>query len=141
VTYVVYTVRLTSASRADLVGFWRWVKARDAWFYKELPMVKSVRRYVTAVGDISTVEIWQEFEDLRAYVYRSAHAEVLRQRREWFEKFDRVFLALWWIPAGHIPSIDEAKARLASLEENGPTPLAFTFKTTFPPDSALELIA
>src|SRR5256712_10929724 len=66
VTYVVYTVRLTSASRADLVGFWRWVKARDAWFYKELPMVKSVRRYVTAVGGISTGGIWAGVEGPRA---------------------------------------------------------------------------
>jgi Domain of unknown function (DUF3291) len=29
--------------------------------------------------------------------------------------------------------IDEAKARLAHLEAHGPTPHAFTFKTTFPP--------
>jgi len=83
VTYVVYTVRLTSASRADLVGFWRWVKARDAWFYKELPMVKSVRRYVTAVGDISTVEIWQEFEDLRAYAAYTEKVAELRRDPEW----------------------------------------------------------
>src|SRR2546425_13346097 len=54
VTYVVYTERVTSASRADLDGFWRWVKARDAWFYKERPMVKRVRRYATAGGGIST---------------------------------------------------------------------------------------
>ena len=87
------------------------------------------------------MSVWESLEHLRAYVYGSAHAELLRQRRDWFEKFDRVFLALWWIPAGHIPSIDEAKARLALLERNGPTPLAFTFKTTFPPDAALELIA
>ena len=90
---------------------------------------------------IVNMSVWESIDALRAYVYSSAHAELLRQRRDWFEKFDRVFLALWWIPAGHIPSIDEAKARLALLEQNGPTPLAFTFKTTFPPDSALELIA
>jgi len=87
------------------------------------------------------MSVWESIEALRAYVYSSAHAEVLRQRRDWFEKFERVYLALWWIPAGHIPSIDEAKARLASLEQNGPTPLAFTFKTTFTPDEALESIA
>jgi len=87
------------------------------------------------------MSVWESLEHLRAYVYSSAHAEVLRQRRDWFEKFDRVFLALWWIPAGHIPSIDEAKARLASLEESGPTPFAFTFKTTFTPDEAWERIA
>ena len=45
----------------------------------------------------------------------------------------RVFLALWWIPAGHIPTVDEAKKRLALLEAHGPTPFAFTFKTPFEP--------
>ena len=87
------------------------------------------------------MSVWESLEALRRYVYDGAHAEVLRQRRDWFEKFDRVYLALWWVPAGHIPSIDEAKIRLASLEKNGPTPFAFTFKTTFTPEEAMESIA
>ena len=93
-TYVAYTVRRTSASRADLVGFWRWVKARDAWFYKELPMVKRVRRYTTAVGDISTVEIWQEFEDLRAYAAYTEKVADLRRDPEWERR--RVEQELRW---------------------------------------------
>src|SRR5258707_1097692 len=72
------------------------------------------------------------YEDERIIV-NTAHAELLKQRREWFEAFDRVFLALWWIPVGHIPTIDEAKARLASIEQNGPTPFGVTFKTMFEP--------
>jgi hypothetical protein len=56
---------------------------------------------------------------------------------EWFERFDRIVLALWWIPAGRVPSIDEGKKRLASLEQHGPTPFAFTFRAPFPPDQAL----
>ncbi len=42
--------------------------------------------------------------------------------------------SLWWVPAGYIPGIDEAKQRLAHLEEHGSTQFAFTFKTPFPPD-------
>ena len=87
------------------------------------------------------MSVWESLEALRRYVYDGAHAEVLRQRRDWFEKFDRVYLALWWVPSGHIPSIDEAKIRLASLEKNGPTAFAFTFKTTFTPEEAMESIA
>lgn len=82
-TYLVYTVRMTSASRADPVGFWRWVKERDAWFYKELPMVKRVRRYATSVGDISTVEVWQEFEDLRGYAAYVDKVGELRRDPAW----------------------------------------------------------
>jgi heme-degrading monooxygenase HmoA len=86
---------------------------------------------------VVNMSVWESIEHLRAYVYNSAHAEVLRQRREWFEKFDRVMMALWWIPGGRIPSIAEGKNRLESIEQHGPTPFAFTFKTSFPPDEAL----
>ena len=88
---------------------------------------------------IVNLSVWETLEQLRAYVYGSEHAELLKQRRDWFEKFDGVMLALWWIPAGHIPSVDEAKERLASLEHQGPTQFAFTFKTAFPP--ILEVIS
>ena len=77
------------------------------------------------------MSVWETIEHLRAYTYDTAHAEILRQRRDWFEKFDRMYLALWWIPVGHIPSVEEAKERLAHLEAHGPTPHAFTFKVSF----------
>ena len=80
------------------------------------------------------LSVWRDVESLKHYVYKTAHAELLRQRREWFEHFDGMYLALWWVPAGHIPSVDEAKQRLAHLEANGPSQFAFTFKTVHPPD-------
>jgi len=78
--------------------------------------------------------IWESVETLRNYVYKTAHAELLRQRREWFEQFAGVFMAMWWVPQGHVPGIDEAKKRLAYLEEHGPSQFAFNFKNVFPPD-------
>ena len=87
---------------------------------------------------IVNMSVWESVEKLRAYVYNTAHAELLKQRREWFEKFDGAMMALWWIPAGHIPTVDEAKRRLASLDAHGPTQFAFTFKTTFPPIVAAD---
>jgi len=83
------------------------------------------------------LSVWESLEHLKDYVYRSAHVEVLRNRQEWFSKFEASYLALWWVPAGHRPSIDEAKKRLAHLDDNGPTPFAFTFKAAFPPDPAV----
>jgi hypothetical protein len=79
------------------------------------------------------LSVWRTVEDLRAYVYRSAHAEIMRRRHEWFGKMSRSILALWWIRAGQTPSVQEAKERLVDLEQNGPTPAAFTFKALFPP--------
>ena len=84
------------------------------------------------------MSVWESVEALKNYTYRTVHAELLRGRHEWFEKFEGAFLALWWIPAGHIPSIDEAKKRLAHLEQNGPSQFAFTFKTVQPPDDVYQ---
>ena len=75
---------------------------------------------------------WRSVDDLRAYVYGSGHTEVMRRRHRWFAKFEGAYLALWWVPAGHIPSVDEAKACLALLDSEGPSPSAFTFKQPFP---------
>lgn len=77
--------------------------------------------------------VWESIEALFEYAYHSAHVEVYRRRREWFEHPARAYLVLWWIPAGHIPTVDEAEERLAHLETHGATPYAFTFKQRFPP--------
>src|SRR5262245_44350161 len=80
------------------------------------------------------MSVWESIDLLRSYVYGSAHAELLRRRHDWFEKFAGVYAALWWVPEGHVPGIDEAKKRLAHLQAHGPGPFAFTFKNPFPAD-------
>lgn len=87
------------------------------------------------VGDdpnlIVNMSVWQSVEALFDYTYRSSHVEIMRRRREWFEPASASYLVLWWIPAGHIPTIDEAMARLDQLRADGPTANAFTFKRRF----------
>jgi hypothetical protein len=83
------------------------------------------------------MSVWESLEALKAYVYRGPHVEVMRNRKEWFERFEAPYAALWWVPEGHIPSVDEAKKRLEHLSAHGPTPFAFTFQSAFPPDQAL----
>jgi hypothetical protein len=82
------------------------------------------------------MSVWESIEALQQFVYRTGHVAVMRRRREWFERIE-VFLALWWVPAGHAPTVDEAKQRLAQLEAQGPTPYAFTFKAQFATPDAL----
>ena len=84
------------------------------------------------------MSVWETIDALRHYVYKTAHAEMLRHREEWFERFAGIYLALWWVPVGHIPGIDEAKKRLAHLDQYGPTQFAFTFKTMVPPDEQFQ---
>jgi len=84
------------------------------------------------------MSVWETIDALRDYVYRTAHSELLKQRQAWFEKFDQAYIALLWVPAGHVPSLTEAKHRLAHLEAHGPTQFAFTFKSVFPLDGEFQ---
>lgn len=80
------------------------------------------------------LSVWAHLPALRTYVYRSDHAAIMRRRREWFERFDRIYVALWWVPVGHRPLVAEAVGRLAHLEQHGPTAFAFSFAEPFGPD-------
>jgi hypothetical protein len=75
--------------------------------------------------------VWEDAESLFEFTYRSDHAEVYRRRREWFEAPAEAHLVLWWIPAGHEPTVDEGEERLDYLRAHGPTAHAFTFKQRF----------
>ena len=79
------------------------------------------------------MSVWSSVESLIAFVYRSGHTAVMQRRREWFEKPVAARQVLWWIPAGHIPTIAEALERLEQLRREGPTERAFTFSRRYPP--------
>ena len=76
---------------------------------------------------------WSSVDALSDYVYRTAHAEYLRRRRGWFERMDEPMIVLWWVPAGHRPTVDEGVARLEHLRQHGPSAHAFTFRHRFEP--------
>ena len=78
------------------------------------------------------LSLWASLADLSTFVYKSRHRQVLQQRSQWFQRFDGPYLALWWVPSGHIPSVEEAKERLAYLRAHGETQHAFSFKKLFP---------
>ena len=79
------------------------------------------------------LSVWRDVEALRNYTFRSAHKEVLARRHEWFDRMEEAYSVLWWIPAGHVPTLEEASERLDSLRSDGPGPRAFTFKQLFDP--------
>jgi heme-degrading monooxygenase HmoA len=75
---------------------------------------------------------WESLQALRNFVYASRHLDVMRRRREWFHRMADAYLALWWVPAGTIPTVAQAKDRLDLLQRQGPSPTAFTFRVPFP---------
>lgn len=78
------------------------------------------------------MSVWESLADLAEFTYRTPHRDVMRRRREWFERLADAYLVLWWIPAGALPTVADAKARLESLRRRGPSPEAFTFRSPFP---------
>jgi hypothetical protein len=83
---------------------------------------------------LANMSLWEDLASLRAYVYRSEHTGFLKRRRLWFEEFDGAYMVLWWVPAGHRPSLIEAKAALDRLACHGSTAAAFTFRRPFTAD-------
>ena len=77
------------------------------------------------------MSVWESVDALFEFAYHSPHVEIFRRRRAWFENFGAPYMALWWIPAGTIPTPDDAKERLEHLTAHGPTPYAFTFKERY----------
>jgi hypothetical protein len=75
--------------------------------------------------------VWESVEALFQYTYYSDHVKLLRERKQWFEHMTEHYVVLWWIPAGHVPTLTEAKERLDALRRDGPTVYAFNFKQRF----------
>lgn len=84
---------------------------------------------------IVNMSVWRDVESLSEYVYKSAHTDIMRRRKEWFERMKEAFTVLWWIPAGHQPTIDEALKKLELLRQAGAGKEAFTFRNPFPQPS------
>jgi hypothetical protein len=78
------------------------------------------------------MSVWESVEDLQRYVFQTMHVELFRAKDHWMDSFNRAHLALWWIPAGHRPTVAESAERLRAVDEKGPTPFAFTFANRFP---------
>jgi hypothetical protein len=83
---------------------------------------------------IVNLSVWKSRQALWDFTYRSDHLEYVRRRREWFQRPTEPIMVLWWVPAGHLPSVEEALARLARLREAGPVPEAFTLRRPYEPD-------
>ncbi|WP_346837305.1 DUF3291 domain-containing protein [Microbulbifer sp. SAOS-129_SWC] len=95
---------------------------------------------IDAFGDpriIVNMSVWESLSTLKDYVYAGDHLKLLQNKKSWFEKMAAPSLALWWIPAGTLPTIDDARRALAALQEGGSTAAAFTFARPCPPPESV----
>jgi heme-degrading monooxygenase HmoA len=81
---------------------------------------------------IVNMSVWESVEALRDFTYTSKHIDVFRKRAEWFERMTKPHYCLWWVPAGHVPTVAEGRERLEHYQEHGATPYAFWFSQLFP---------
>lgn len=78
------------------------------------------------------MSVWTDLDALADFVYRNeGHRQIMRRRKEWFDRME-FHMALWWVAAGHQPTVAEGKTRLETLSRIGPSPEAFRFNKPFP---------
>ncbi|HEY3403673.1 MAG TPA: DUF3291 domain-containing protein [Ohtaekwangia sp.] len=82
---------------------------------------------------IVNLSVWKSTDSLFDYVYKSDHVKVFKRKKEWFERLPEMHMVLWYVPAGHTPTVEEAIERLLYLRANGETPYAFSFRKRFEP--------
>jgi len=80
---------------------------------------------------IVNMSVWRTIDSLFNFAYKSHHVEIFKKRSSWFEKMPEMHMALWYVPAGHEPTVAEAEGRLNYIRANGETPRAFTFRKRF----------
>lgn len=79
-------------------------------------------------GVIVNLTTWADTQSLSDFIFSGRHLAIMRRRREWFHPVVEATTALWWVPAGTRPSVDEAEERVRYLRQHGPTEYAFTLR-------------
>ena len=80
------------------------------------------------------LSVWESYEALHAFVYRSPHGAYVRHRARWFEPVAQPSTVLWWVAAGEQPTVEQALRRLRYLRAHGPSPQAFTLLRRYEAD-------
>lgn len=71
------------------------------------------------------MSVWEDDTALAKFVFQTVHRRVYARKPEFFEMPKSPTVAMWWIDAGHIPTLDEAKQRLDHLIAQGASEFAF----------------
>lgn len=83
---------------------------------------------------IVNMSVWESMDALFDFTYKSTHVELLKPRHSWFEHMKEMYMCMWWQPVDVIPTPEDAKHRLAYINQHGISPYAFNFKKRFTVD-------
>jgi hypothetical protein len=75
------------------------------------------------------LSVWENVEALERFVWQTVHKRFYGRRSEWFDKMEKPHFVMWWVPAGHLPTVAEAKERLEHLTAHGPSDHAFGWES------------
>lgn len=82
------------------------------------------------------MSVWLNFDYLKAYTYQTVHNYFLKSRNKWSVKIDDHSAVMWYIKAGEIPSVIQAKEKLDLLNQIGSSPAAFSMTKRYNPDGS-----
>ena len=75
------------------------------------------------------LSVWESVEALERFVWQTVHKRFYGRRPDWFDTTDTPHFVMWWVAAGHRPSLAEAKERLEYLTAHGPSEFAFGWES------------
>lgn len=83
--------------------------------------------------EIINISVWEDVQSLQTFAYKTEHVNFVRRRTEWFAHYPGPYFAMWWIPEGQFPTLEEAMEKLAHLTSHGESQQAFTFRRIYAP--------
>ena len=90
---------------------------------------------------IPNLSVWTTVDALSTFVFHTIHKQFYGRRAAWFAPMDRPHFVMWWVPAGHLPTLDDALDRLDALTRDGDGPSAFGWSAVGDPRLEEELCA
>ncbi|MHC0054034.1 DUF3291 domain-containing protein [Actibacterium sp. D379-3] len=73
----------------------------------------------------STLSVWRDVESLEHFVWNTVHRRFYERKAEWYDVAGNGNFVMWWVPAGHRPTLTEGMARFRHWQAHGNTDHAF----------------
>jgi hypothetical protein len=71
------------------------------------------------------MSVWESAEALGTFVFQTVHRNIYARKHEFFDMPETPTVVLWWVDAGHLPTLEEAKERLEHYIAKGASEFAF----------------